>query len=439
MYKKVNLFLVVLILGVICAPGQIFVLGGFLLFSLFLFRSDIRILVSMALVLAIVMIRFMLVLDLNQDYAKLGSSLNFSGEVRICADPDIRREEVKYIICPLVNEFENGFRYIWSADLYPKFKYGDVLKVYGELELPSDEADFSYRNFLKIYKVAYLFESKSYDLVRSESSFLRSVLDFKEFLIKSLDTNLHEPISSLAAGLLLGVKRGFSDELMLQLKNTGLTHLIAVSGFNVSLIILALNRSLFFVPRFVKFYIIVVFLGIFGILTGLSPSVVRAIIMGVISVLALEMGSEINFFRIILLTSIFMFLINPYTVWFDAGFHLSFLATLGVVYLSKFFMLKFLPKVFGLQESFALTIASQIATLPVIILNFGLVSVISPVANLLVAPLIPILMLLAFLLILTQKINLLFVPIVLLLNALGEIFFMILNFTSQVPYAYFEI
>lgn len=435
MYARVNCFLLFLILGIIFFSENVVWVLGFLLVALILFRKYYGLIFSLLLILVVVYIRFYFVWETEKTYLDLLDSVTYSGVVRICADPDIRRDEVKYILCPL----DSDSRFIWSNDLYPKFKYGDVLDVSGSLNLPADEADFSYRNYLKIYRVSYVFRVNSFNYLNFENSFMRNILAFKEFLISSLDHNLHEPVSSLAAGLLLGVKRGFSDELMLQLKYTGLTHLIAVSGFNVSLIIIALNRSLFFVPRFLKFYVIVFFLLVFGILTGLSPSVVRAIIMGVISVLALELGSEINFFRIILATALIMFLINPYTVWYDAGFHLSFLATLGVVYLSKYFLFKFIPKFFGLQESFALTIASQIATLPVIVANFGLISLVSPFANLLVAPLIPLLMLFGFLLILCQKITLLILPISLLTNAFGKIFFVILDFCSKVPYAYFEI
>jgi competence protein ComEC len=93
-----------------------------------------------------------------------------------------------------------------------------------------------------------------------------------------------------------------------------------------------------------------------------------------------------------------MVLINPFTLIYDAGFQLSFLATLGLIitgnHLEKLF--RFLPDQFGLREAFAMTFSAQLFALPVIMLNFRRLSIISPVANVLVVPFIPFAMFFGF-------------------------------------------
>lgn len=324
--------------------------------------------------------------------------LNDTGEVleltgRICLEPDLRRDDVRYFICP--QDYDG--RFLVKSNLYPRFEYGDVVTVAGRLETPFEEKEFSYKNYLRIFKTDSLMQPVSgLRLVEEGSGFLNGLFNFKNWFLSKLEYQLMEPASSLVAGLVLGVRKGFSDTVMEQFNLTGLTHIIAVSGYNVSMIIVIINSLLGFVPRQLRFYLITVFLILFMIITGGSASVVRAVIMGVIALAALESGRQQFFARTIILTALIMGLWNPAFVMYDAGMHLSFLSTLGVVYLAPMLDFKWLPESGGIREAFILTIAAQLATMPILIFQFGRISLVSPFANLAVAPLLPLCMLFGF-------------------------------------------
>lgn len=355
----------------------------------------------------------------------------------ICAEPDYRLDKVNYIVCLKSNNQElSGKRFLISTGLYPKYKYGDSFSSAGSITEPFETDEFSYTDYLKVLRVVGVIELRSgLQFIDSSKSFRRSLYDFKFSLLNKIESELNEPYASLINGILLGARKGFTDSVANMLTVTGLTHIVAVSGYNVSLIILFVERSLFFVPRNIRFYILFVLISIFAVLAGLSASVVRACVMGIISVMVVHYGYTNNFLRAILLTAFGMVLWNPASLYFDLGFQLSFFATLGVVYLAKFVDFEWITNKLSLRESLSLTLASQLATMPTILFYFGNLSIISPLANILVAPFLPILMFLGFLLLIFGKIPILGSVLVLITNALSYYFFLILEFLTKVPLA----
>lgn len=363
--------------------------------------------------------------------------LNDSEEVieltgRICLEPDLRRDDVRYFVCP--QDYEG--RFLVKNNLYPRFEYGDVVKVAGRLETPFEEKEFSYKNYLRIFKTDSIMQSASgLSLVEEGHGFLNALFKFKNWFLGFLEFQLMEPASSLVAGLVLGVRKGFSDAVMEQFNITGLTHIIAVSGYNVSMIIVIVNSLLGFVPRQIRFYLITVFLILFMIITGGSASVVRAVIMGVIALAALENGRQQFFARTIILTALMMGLWNPAFVMYDAGMHLSFLSTLGVVYLAPLLDFKWLPESGGIREAFILTIAAQLATMPILIFQFGRISLVSPFANLAVAPLLPLCMLFGFMAFVFAWSGVVSWIFIMMTSVCSWFLFKFVEFFAAVPYA----
>jgi competence protein ComEC len=276
------------------------------------------------------------------------------------------------------------------------------------------------------------------EILSSEDGLRRKLYAFKHSLIRKVESNLSEPYASLGTGLLLGVKKGFSEEIMNMLKITGLTHIVAVSGYNVSLVILCVERLLFFIPRNIRFYVVFVFIVIFAIITGLSASVVRACIMGVISIVAIQFGYSNNLLRAMLLAAIGMILYNPAILYYDLGFQLSFFATIGVVYFSQFLKFEFVTNNFALRESLILTVAAQITTLPTILYYFGIISYVSAPANMIVAPILPLIMLGTVLILVLGQVWIVGDLIRLVLSFIAELFFLILSFFSSFKFAYSE-
>jgi competence protein ComEC len=164
------------------------------------------------------------------------------------------------------------------------------------------------------------------------------------------------------------------------------------------LIIVVVGGFFSFLSRRLKIFFSAVFVVVFTVLVGASAAVVRAAIMGIISLLALFYGRPYLVMLALFIAAFLMNLWNPKIIVYDVGFQLSFLATFGLVTVSskilKYF--EWLPKFFGLREAIVMTLSAQIFALPIILLNFGRLSIISPIANVFVLPFIPLAMIFGF-------------------------------------------
>lgn len=285
---------------------------------------------------------------------------------------------------------KGGFVFVWVL-----FLFGDFI--------------FNGRNVLK---VALLLVSFAFGMLRfhfvsvseimpygSENFLFGSMFDLRQQLEGELYKIFPEPHASFMAGLLLGVRKGIPDYLMDDFNRTGLTHIIAISGYNITLLIVVVSGIFGFLNRKKRVIFSLIFIFLFVILVGASASVVRAAIMGGISLMALFFGRRYFVGLSLLAAAFFMNLWNPRILLYDVGFQLSFLATCGLVYLSPTLeqRFNFLPSILAIRESFILTISAQIFALPIIIYNFGALSLIAPIANIFVLPLIPLAMIFGFL------------------------------------------
>lgn len=198
------------------------------------------------------------------------------------------------------------------------------------------------------------------------------------------------------AGLLTGSRRGIPDDVMESFNATGLTHIIAISGYNISIVIALIMGLLIWLPQRIRFYPAVIAIIIFTIFVGASAAVVRAAIMGILGLIALQCGRETSTRLMIAWTGAVMIAWNPKILLYDAGFQLSFLAVIGISELSPLLdrFLYRLPRTFAIKESVQMTLAAQIATAPLILFLFRRLSLVAPLTNLLVAPVIPLAMLL---------------------------------------------
>jgi len=232
-------------------------------------------------------------------------------------------------------------------------------------------------------------------------NFLRSLnLSFS----KQLATVFSEPYNGFMSGLLLGNRSEISPELMQDFNTVGLTHVIAISGYNITLVISIVCGLFSFLSRKKRVIFSIIFVVCFVIFVGSSASVVRAAVMGIIGLAAVYFGRVYVASVSLIASAFFMNLWNPRLLVDDVGFELSVLATAGLVYVSAFMSEKFVNKYFkflpvfaGIRESFSMTISAQIFVLPLILFYFGRLSLVSPIANLIVLPFIPWIMLFGFL------------------------------------------
>jgi len=379
-------------------------------------------------------IRFLITFPLEEN-----SILQFDKKTQrvvgvISSEPDRRIDKAYYILrIEAVQEekFSKSIhgKVIVTLPLYPEFNYGEKIELTCKLEKPkpSEESTFRYDKYLAQKGVWSIcsFPKNIKKIADAKTNLFSFILYFKDSIKNRIEYIWSEPISSFMAGVLYGSKQGFSEKLMNYFSRTGVTHIIAVSGFNISIIALILMRGAILVGFYRRqaFWIVVIMIILFVIFTGASASAVRAAIMGIITLYAEKSGRISQIGLVLVYTATFMMIINPYVLMWDAGFQLSFLATLGLVYISPLLKLKFptekLPKFLQTTlENFISTMSAIIATLPFILFQFGTLSLVAPLVNVLVLWIIPYLMLIGFS---ALVISFVYVPLASLVGEVGSL------------------
>ncbi|MCL5961685.1 MAG: DNA internalization-related competence protein ComEC/Rec2 [Chloroflexi bacterium] len=271
---------------------------------------------------------------------------------------------------------------------FPEHKYGDVLDLSGVLKQPRVFEDFDYRGYLARRGIGWVMDFPTVKKVGSDEGIpiLRWVYDLRATLTATLNRSLPEPQASLAAGVLLGIRTTIPDDLLEAFSRTATYHILAVSGMNISLLcgLLGIIGRRLLSRRFNLAFLLAGILG-YAALVGPQPSVVRASIMGGLLVVAAYLGRPADAVVWLLLSAAAMAAYDP-GVLGDVGFQLSFAATAGLALFVPLLQPCFgkLPRWLG--EGLAVTLAAQIATVPITALNFGQLSLVTPLANLLVEP-----------------------------------------------------
>jgi competence protein ComEC len=274
---------------------------------------------------------------------------------------------------------------------------GDRVAFRARLEQPQDFDGFGYRAFLARQGIGAIARTFDATVAAHEVGLPASAARLRGSLLHGLDTVVPEPEASLGAGILLGVRSSIDPAISAAFATAGLTHVVAISGWNIAIVAALVARMLEGLRRRVGGRLLVeplsaLAIGGYVVLVGSSPSVIRAALMAGALMLGRQAGSRAHAASALLLAALVMLLMAPSVVW-DVGFQLSLLATAGLIAFGTTFerWLSHLPG--WLREPVALTLAAQLTTLPVILAAFERVSLVAPLANVLVAPLVPLVML----------------------------------------------
>lgn len=365
-----------------------------------------------------------------------GKEFTITGHV--AAEPDVRTDGVRYI---LKSTIPDGGRVYLKSHLYPRYVYGDVLEVRCTIKKPEPIENFRYDKYLKNFKVeALCFQPQIHKVAYAEGrTFMRSILVVKNNVAQRINKLWHEPYASFVAGLLYGYRGGLG-KLNEDFNRTGVTHIVAISGYNITIVssffmILLMHLS---IPRQKAFYIAVFGIIVFTLFAGASASVVRAAIMGIMVLFARHMGRLSHPANALMLCATLMCIHNPNVLLWDAGFQLSFLATIGLVYINPQIERKVqrIPELLGIKESFVSTLSATLITLPLILFQFERLSVVSILVNILVLPVVPLVMYLGFATVLLSFIS---QPLALLLSWITwismEYIVVVVQFFSALPFA----
>ena len=283
---------------------------------------------------------------------------------------------------------------------YPEYSFGDKIKVFGQPQNPREDLEgFDYREYLQKDGIYSLINFPKIELIKEKNyqSFTwliyGKILQFKGKLRESLNQIFPLPHSSILNAMLLGDKRQIPNEWKEKLNIAGLRHIVVVSGLHIT-ILTAILLNVFLAFGFWRQQAIIaslIFIILLVALTGFQPSTIRAAIMGGVFLLAQYFGRMNTSSRSIVFAASIMLFQNPLILKSDLGFQLSFLATLGIVFLCPILeeFLKKIPTLFQSRNILAMTISAQIFTLPLLVYNFGYFSLVSPLTNVLVLPFLP--------------------------------------------------
>ena len=349
----------------------------------------------------IAIVRFLFFIPKAPDYKNIiGKSVVVSGIVYTA--PDVRLNNQRLNI-KLKDKVVN---LLIVTSKVNEVSYGDSIEVRGVLESPENfitsvGKEFNYNRYLANQDIYYIIKNADIKILSHHNGSLvkEYLFSLGDKFMKNITQVIPKPESDLANGLVLGSRGGFDNTMRNEFISTGTIHMIALSGYNVTIVaegVMKIFGLIFSLSVSIVSGFIVILL--FIIMTGTSATAVRAGIMATIALFARMNGRNYEAIRALIIALILM-LVYDLRVITDISFELSFLATAGVLFVAPLLMkyFSFIPMRFSLREMVATTLGATISVLPLILYTTGVLSLVSLPANILILPLIPLTMLLVFL------------------------------------------
>ncbi len=308
-------------------------------------------------------------------------------------------KEVKYYQAKKEKGIEGKILLVVSD--YPKYKYGDRLRFEGTLKYPSVFSDFNYRGFLAkegIYVLMHFPQIEFLDSGQGNQLIAGSSV-LKNKLLSKIRSSFSPPQSAILEAVILGNRDQLSSRFQEKLSRVGISHILAISGMHLVILlqILVVVGKSFRLKRTYIFYFASGFLILFVFLVGGRPSIIRASLMSFLLLFGQKIGRPLISARGLVFVAVLLLLFNPLLLRLDVGFQLSFLATLGIIWLKPILALRW-PRFFNnpFGEIIGLTFSAQLFTLPLTIYYFHQASLVGLLINFLVIPFLPLLLIMGF-------------------------------------------
>lgn len=344
----------------------------------------------------------------------------------------------------IISDISNQWKYIFNYEdneylLYSKKEYtiGDQIRIVWNLQKNIKNIWFSYRT-ISSWTFAIPLFSGSFDFnkwmkmkgrkgtIYEDNSIELQAWSLKPetvWLVKQMKKAIQEKvieaygknrISWLILGMLIGDRSQIPESEYQGFINSGLVHLVAVSGGNILMIVVFLQCLLFFLPFYVRLGLILLTITGYGLICWLDSSVFRAVLMGGMNMVALFRGREINIWRLLSISCIIMLIINPYFLAYDTGFLLSYSAIIGIIAVTsdkwqatskeknweksdKADQNRIQKALQYIYKSYIQpSIWASIGIFPIIIFFMGKINILGIVWNLFVLPLVPFVMIYGF-------------------------------------------
>ena len=285
------------------------------------------------------------------------------------------------------------------------FEYGDVIRMTGQLKKPEKSGnfgDFNYELYLaqkNIYTVMNIWTKRDIELIGQEN--INPCIKFSHLTrdrIKEVIANTFpEPYHGLMIGLMLGEKSLVSEELKEIFIDSGVMHILAVSGLHVGIIsgFLLFLLGMLRIPKNIKYAVVLFLLAFYMTVTGFRSSVIRATIMFSILIIGRMINRYGNSFNSLFFAAFIILMINP-LILYDSGFLLSFFVTFSIIYLVPVITSIFSTGLKWFDNGLSISIAAWIGLFPLSAYFFNKVSIIAIIANLFIVPLASVAVLLGF-------------------------------------------
>ena len=325
-----------------------------------------------------------------------------------------------------------------------KIGEGDEIKFIGKIGIPENYSKgtghFDPRRYYARYGIYATMVNPRLQIVSTGKQGL--LTNFRQILRIRFSTLLPEPDAGLFSATLLGFMHDVPRSLRNDFSNSGLAHLVAISGQHVGMLAIAIFfiATIFGMARINAMIITAIISAIFIALVDFPPSGIRSVIMVAVVYWAYASGRKSQGLRILLMATVLMLMVNPRILLADLGFQLSVLAMWGlIVFYPLGQRLLFRSDAFGLKNVLLMTVCAMVTTTPLIAYSFGRVSLIGLLSNMFAAPLYPPLMLLGVLILLLGWLPLVQGLLLFVTHALMNIFIGLVEFSAKLPGANIQL
>ncbi len=351
--------------------------------------------------------------EVNENYVQFYNDKNVV-ELRgiISQAPDVRDKTTHIYLSHLEIKITDTWKKVNGTALlfvprFPAYNYGDELLVKGKLETPQAIDDFDYRGYLANQGIYSTMLSPKITVTDTGKGFrpLAWVYALRNRLSQAMAATMPEPQAALAQGMILGIRGNITPALQDAFIRSGTTHILVISGsqFNiVAGILVATGIWLFGKRRYFYIWLALAAIWIYALLTGLGPPVIRSAIMVSLFLLADLLGRQKSAMTVLAFAAAVMVAMTP-RLLHDASFQLTFMSTLGMVLVAPRFQAwgkkviaarlgeeGFLVKTANwISDSLFVTLGVTVVIWPILAYYFGVFSIVSPLATLLVLPALP--------------------------------------------------
>lgn len=332
----------------------------------------------------------------KSDLIGYADNIKISLTGRIINEPVIKNNRQQFVLeTTKLNDISLKEKTFVYAPLTNDLKYGDVIELSGKLQIPPEASfpgNFDYGKYLNRQNIYTLFFSSDFEFLEKKPSLIKSfAIKSKNDISDRFKKFFKQPYAAVLEAMMIGEKSSIDNDTKNIFINTGLIHILVVSGLNVGfcVVIFIFLFKLFNLRLKYVYLLTIPAIFFYMILTGANPPVVRASVMALCILISLIIDREPLVYNAIALSALIILIFNPQEL-FTASFQMSFAATLGIIYLY--------PKINSslgrirnkylrwLWNVVSVTLAAQIGILPVLMFYFGKLSLISFLANILIVP-----------------------------------------------------